>query len=189
MNFVKTIQFDPTPKSSSTKKENKIKVEPPPKTKRVVAQPEAWEFAGVDLSNNEFQLGVLKELEKGEATVILSRKQYELVVHQIKNKLCGYRAQDAQKQILDNEKFIQYSKVIELFGECGLECYYCRQPVRIVYEYVREPRQWTLERKENTAGHNEDNVWIACLNCNLRRRTMRSEKYVMTKQMQFVKKV
>ena len=52
-----------------------------------------------------------------------------------------------------------------------------------MYEYVREPKQWTLERLDNAYGHNKNNVVISCLSCNIRRRTMASEKYVQTKQM------
>ena len=52
-----------------------------------------------------------------------------------------------------------------------------------MYEYVREPKQWTLERMNNSFGHNRDNVVIACLSCNIRRRTMASERYVLTKEL------
>lgn len=189
---VKIIQYDPTPKSSSSKKETKIKIEPPPKTKRVVARHDEWAFSGVDLSNVAFQLSVANNLredaiEENEDKITSSQKS--LVIHQIKSKLCGYKAQDIQKGILDEEKFIQFSRVIELFISSELKCFYCRDPVRIVYEYVREPRQWTLERIDNAFGHNGDNVEIACLNCNLRRRTMKCEKYIMTKQMRVVNKI
>ena len=187
--FVKIIKFDPTPKSSSTKKETKIKVEPPPKTKRVVAQQEQWEFAGVDLSNNDFQRSVADSFREDTSGCVLTKEQRSLVVHQIKSKMCGYRAQDIQKNILDEEKFVTFSRIIELFVASELKCFYCRDPVRVVYEYVREPRQWTLERIDNKMGHNRDNVEIACLNCNLRRRTIRCERYIMTKQMRVVTKI
>jgi hypothetical protein len=52
---------------------------------------------------------------------------------------------------------------------------------------VREPQQWTLERMDNDFGHNEGNVVIACLSCNLRRRTMHYERYLFTKQLNIVK--
>jgi hypothetical protein len=68
-----------------------------------------------------------------------------------------------------------------------MECYYCRKKVKILYEYVREEDQWTLERIDNKRGHNNDNVEIACLSCNLRRRTMYHERYVFTKQMNIIK--
>jgi len=60
--------------------------------------------------------------------------------------------------------------------------------VHILYENVREPLQWTLERIDNDFGHNKNNVEIACLNCNLRRRTMYHERYLFTKELSIVKK-
>jgi hypothetical protein len=61
--------------------------------------------------------------------------------------------------------------------------------VQILYEYVRESNQWTLERLDNDFGHNKGNVEIACLNCNLRRRTMYHERYLFTKELSIVKKI
>ena len=60
--------------------------------------------------------------------------------------------------------------------------------VNVLYKNVREPLQWTLERIDNDYGHNHDNVTIACLECNLRRRTMYHERYVFTKQL-VIKKI
>ena len=62
-------------------------------------------------------------------------------------------------------------------------CYYCKEETMLMYEYVREPKQWTLERLDNSFGHNNDNVVISCLTCNLRRKTMASERYIKTKAM------
>ena len=61
-------------------------------------------------------------------------------------------------------------------------CFYCKEPTNILYEYVREPKQWTIERLDNTYGHNCDNIVIACLSCNLRRRTTHFERYLSTKR-------
>jgi hypothetical protein len=49
--------------------------------------------------------------------------------------------------------------------------------------------QWTLERIDNDLGHNKNNVEIACLNCNLRRRTMYHERYLFTKELNIIKKI
>ena len=38
--------------------------------------------------------------------------------------------------------------------------------------------EWTIERIDNSIGHNKGNVEISCLNCNLRRRTMHYERYL-----------
>jgi hypothetical protein len=71
--------------------------------------------------------------------------------------------------------------------ETELKCFYCKEYVNIIYEPIREPKQWSLERIDNTYGHNVDNVTIACLSCNIRRRTMYHERYVFTKQLSIIK--
>ena len=58
----------------------------------------------------------------------------------------------------------------------------------ILYSFVREPKQWTLERLNNVFGHNRDNVVLSCLQCNLRRRCILAERYVQTKQMSIIVK-
>ena len=73
--------------------------------------------------------------------------------------------------------------------ECELKCFYCKDCVALLYENVREPRQWTLERIDNSIGHNIGNIEISCLSCNLRRRTMHHERYILTKQIKNIKKI
>ena len=58
----------------------------------------------------------------------------------------------------------------------------------LIYENVREPRQWTLDRIDNSIGHNTENVVISCLSCNLKRRTMDDKKFKFSKQMKIIKK-
>jgi hypothetical protein len=110
-----------------------------------------------------------------------------LVKCQIHNKIRGYKSQDVLKNKFCSDKFIDYEFVIGLLQQCDIKCFYCKKEVHIIYENVREPKQWTIERIDNDMGHNKDNVEIACLNCNLRRRTMYFERYIMTKQIQIVK--
>ena len=68
------------------------------------------------------------------------------------------------------------------------KCYYCDNFVKIFYKQVRESNQWSIERIDNNFGHNKNNVTIACLNCNLKRKTMYHERYKFTKQLQVIKK-
>ena len=81
------------------------------------------------------------------------------------------------------------SALVHLFklNECKLKCYYCLLPIFILYEIVRDSKQWTLDRIDNNKGHNEDNVLISCLECNLKRRRQSDTKFLFTKQLNLLK--
>ena len=118
-----------------------------------------------------------------------SQPWISLVKTQITQKIRGYRSQDILKHLFSEDDFITYDYVLGLLFKCHLQCFYCREPTMILYDSVREPRQWTLERINNKLGHNCGNVQIACLPCNLRRGTMYHERYLLTKQIMHVVKL
>jgi hypothetical protein len=101
---------------------------------------------------------------------------------QINHKLNSYKHQDIHNNKYNADLFITFDKVVKLLYESKLCCYYCSNLVKILYDAVRDPTQWTLERIDNSRGHNCDNLVISCLNCNLRRRTMFYQRYLFTKQ-------
>lgn len=113
----------------------------------------------------------------------------DIYVSEIKNKLNGYRSQDIIKKIYDIEQFVDFKSAIDLLLQSNLNCFYCQEKVEVLYEPSRTPKQWTLERLDNTFGHNKDNLAIACLHCNLHRKTMYHERYVFTKQMGIITKL
>ena len=82
---------------------------------------------------------------------------------------------------------VSLSFVLDLLLKSNLSCFYCKQPVLLWYEFAREPKQWSLERIDNSFGHNHDNVEVACLSCNLKRRCMYHERYLYTKQLVITK--
>jgi hypothetical protein len=53
---------------------------------------------------------------------------------------------------------------------------------------VRELNQWTVDRIDNSLGHNKDNFVVACLNCNIKRRKTNTDKFLFTQQLRLVKK-
>ena len=110
------------------------------------------------------------------------------LLRELKNKLNSYKGQDKKKQCFDDRFFISLDKVVELLVESKLKCYYCRESIYIYYKHVRDPKQWTLDRIDNEQGHNKDNCVIACLSCNIQRKTLNDNKFKFTKQMKIIKK-
>ena len=57
----------------------------------------------------------------------------------------------------------------------------------MIYDDCRQNNQWTLDRIDNSCGHNIDNVLISCLECNLKRRDMDKDKFYFTQNLQIKK--
>ena len=93
-------------------------------------------------------------------------------------------------QILEwnKEKYINYEELLSLLVTSKLRCYYCKGSIMLLYNNIREPRQWTLDRIDNNHPHNTENVVISCLKCNLERRRRDDKKFLMGKQMKITKK-
>ena len=171
--------------AKKSKKSDKTVATEKPKTKRIITNSNKWPAdltladltminAMTDISDNIFIID-------GSSTILFHQ--------QVRQKISGYRGQDVEKGVLNVEKLVCLQDVLDLFKKSELLCYYCRDPVLLLYEFVREPKQWTLERLDNSLGHNRDNVVLACLHCNLRRRCMASERYVQTKQIAKIVKI
>ena len=105
----------------------------------------------------------------------------------IKKKLSSYRQQDRVKKRHNPEKLITLDETVELLVASQLKCHYCRQEVHITGDKRREKRQWTLDRIDNNLGHFGNNVIIACLDCNLKRRCINKEKFLFTKRLRVEK--
>ena len=110
------------------------------------------------------------------------------VKKELERKIKSYRAQDIKKDKLNEEKLIKIDECIDKLVLSKMKCYYCNEDLLLVYENVREPKQWTLDRIDNNKGHITENVVISCLDCNLKRRTMDDKKFKFSKQMKIIKK-
>jgi hypothetical protein len=161
-----------------------------PKTKRIITETKSWTNISKNLLDPSMHMHILMEnvqecLEKDsvEHSVLHRLEQ------QVRAKIAGYKAQDCEKGLFLDQEFVCIKDVFGLFKQAELKCYYCKEQVALLYEYVREPKQWTLERLDNSIGHNRGNVVLACLHCNLRRRCMNSDKYVRTKEMATIVKI
>lgn len=114
---------------------------------------------------------------------------YKIIKSQLDKKISGYKYQDIIKKKYEETKFVELKYVIEQLSLCKLTCYYCLENVALLYKIVREHKQWTLDRIDNDLGHNVDNVVIACLECNLKRRKTNKDAFVFTKQLNITKQI
>ena len=173
-NDVRKVIIEPIDATIKKKPEKVVKE----KSKRVVTQSNKWLFTVEDLSiEYQHQLLDLCSLDDHQHD-----KKTQFMIQQIHQKIYGYKTQDLEKNLYTPTEFVDFSFVIHRLKTTP-NCFYCKDPVHLIYEFVREPKQWTLDRIDNSRGHNCDNVEIACLRCNLRRRLMHHERFVFTKQL------
>ena len=142
-----------------------------------------WNFEPNELIP-EKQFEYIRELYNDK---IVNEKSCKFIKQQIQQKLSSYTSQDITKNKYNKEEFINNNEVLQLMIDSENKCFYCKEKVYVLYENVREPKQWTLERIDNEEGHNKKNVVISCLYCNLRRRTMYYERFLFTKQLNILK--
>jgi hypothetical protein len=159
-------------------KEVKVVKERKEPKKRVV--PQTWD-PSFDYKNLNFQFSLVHEIKNNN----YKETNYETkkLCQQVERKIAGYKQQDIEKKLLDIEKFITFPIMIDSFISCDFQCFYCREKMFVLYEMVREDKQWTVDRIDNNLGHNKDNFVLACLSCNLKRRCRTKDKFLFTKQL------
>lgn len=179
------------------KKEKQVKT-------RVEAQ--TWELSDVELSHpmqldclNKEQDANKKDLDATNTNNTNANKDatntnntakdkyHSRLLTHIKTKLSGYKQQDIVKNKWDRNKFVKLDEVVGLLIDCDLKCVYCSQETYILYNQVREGKQWTLDRIQNSLGHNSGNLVIACLECNLKRRRINKDSFMFSKNMVIIK--
>lgn len=173
----KTINIEGTANRYQVKKLTTNKTD----KKRVITS--KWNFTEDDLTYIN-QLKLIEELRIGNLNTM---SNLNITKSQIEQKISSYKQQDIEKNRLDLENFITFDIVISLLEDCKLYCDYCSTEVLILYEKVRESRQWTLDRIDNNIGHNIGNVIISCLQCNLKRRRTDKDSFMFTKKLSIVR--
>ena len=109
------------------------------------------------------------------------------ILREIDTKRKAYIYQDKHHEIYDPRFSITTDRIIDLLVSSELLCHYCREICQVTYKESMCRKQWTLDRIDNNYGHNDANVVIACLDCNLKRGTMDSERFRQGKQFTFRK--
>jgi hypothetical protein len=149
------------------------------KEKKLRKETETWSVKEEDLSHTK-QFEILFSDE--------SSSYKRCLISHIRNKLTSYKQQDIMKKKFNTDDFIKLTQVLELLKESELKCHYCSDEVFILYEKVRESKQWSLDRINNDIGHNIGNLVISCLFCNLKRRRTNKDAFHFTKNM-VIKKI
>lgn len=115
----------------------------------------------------------------------------KIFIKEIKKKINNYKSQD-NKKFIDNSynvNFISFNDIIEKLIASKLSCYYCNNKIFVVYKYIRDDYQWTLDRLNNNDIHSNNNTIISCYKCNIQRRTKNSDKFKLSKDILNIKKI
>ena len=94
------------------------------------------------------------------------------IIKELKYKLSSYMGQDKKHGFYDKAKCLDIQGIIELLVSSKLKCNYCKGSVFLLYKEIRQGNQWTLDRIDNTQGHNVGNCEIACYTCNVQKKQM-----------------
>jgi len=149
----------------------------------------------VNLNNNK-NIELEKEIEFSENIEYFSKtnktnktktKTENLFINCLKIKLQSYKHQDILKNKFNKNNFIKIKDLIILLKNSELKCFYCNCELFIFYELVRENKQWTLDRINNDLGHNNNNLLISCLECNLKRRRINCDNFNFSQNMIIIK--
>lgn len=183
-NTIKIINVDMSVSKATEKpdKKKQINMVKEPK-KRIITSQECWNFTEEELAV-ENQVKYILQICNNE---VINNDLCSLINKNIVQKINGYKSQDIKKKLHTPDLLIDREHILELLKGSQNICYYCKELVIMLYENVREPKQWSLDRIDNGIGHNKGNVVIACLDCNLKRKTMYHERYAFTKQLSIVK--
>tara|TARA_B110001450_G_scaffold254809_1_gene280934 strand:- start:11627 stop:12199 length:573 start_codon:yes stop_codon:yes gene_type:complete len=125
------------------------------------------------------QIKLINRLFLGE--IFIERK---FLLSELKNKLSSYKNQDIKKDLHEECNLITLDNIINKLVNSKLKCFYCNEKMYILFEKVRDNKQWTLDRLNNYDEHTDKNTIVCCLQCNLQRRRKNSEKFKFTKQLE-----
>ena len=159
------------------------------KEKKMRVQTHTWDLDDCELSH-QTQINILNHIHSNLTNNStknnqenFNNKYINIFINNLKNKISSYKQQDILKKKLNSNNFINFENIISLLQESQLKCCYCHKEIYILYKQVREMSQWTLDRIDNDTGHNFGNLVISCLKCNLKRRRINKNSFMLTKNM------
>jgi hypothetical protein len=182
--------------TNSDKKSEIKNIQQKEKEKKMRLETNTWGLDNKDLAF-ETQLELLRQISQSleEKKAIketkdnkdITNKERQMIVSHIKTKLSSYKQQDILKKKFLPQDFVSYNDVITLLSQSNMKCYYCSCETYLLYEIVREMKQWSLDRINNDIGHNKNNLVICCLECNLKRRRTNKDAFFFTKNLKIQK--
>ena len=178
-------------------KRNQDKMKQMADPESVIERKVAKNRGGTELPDNVYEpdqslvLTMLKasvaDKSLGASPAVLTPAALTHLIREIDTKRKAYIYQDKHHNIYDPRFSITTDRIVELLVGADLLCHYCREICQVAYKEAMCRRQWTLDRIDNNYGHNDANVVIACLDCNLKRGTMDAERFRQGKQFTFRK--
>ena len=183
--------------TNSDKKSEIKNIQQKEKEKKMRVETNTWGLDNEDLAF-ETQLELLRQIsdslvktkeaiKETKDNKEITNKERQMIVSHIKTKLSSYKQQDILKKKYLPENFVSYNDVITLLSQSNMKCYYCSCETYLLYEIVREMKQWSLDRINNDIGHNKNNLVICCLECNLKRRRTNKDAFFFTKNLKIHK--
>ena len=143
------------------------------------------------IENNIEELGYKKEINLINNMYLDISNDFHnenlFIIKELEKKINSYKSQDKKKSIYDENKLITFNELIEKLVISKLKCKYCMNIVKLFYKYTRDMSQWTLDRIDNNLCHSNENTIICCLDCNLKRRNINSDKFNFTKKLKLNK--
>ena len=178
---IKQIILEEPQNNKSNKSTKKINYE---KEKKMRVETKTWGLSEEELSH-QTQINML--MSENCINNENNNKYKSKLISHIKTKLYCYKQQDILKKHLNEAEFVSFEETIDMLKKSNMKCCYCSNEVYVLYERVRELKQWSLDRINNDIGHNKGNLVIACLECNLKRRRTNKDAFMFTKNMVIIK--
>ena len=157
----------------------KIRLEKPKEIKKNIC---------IDNKNNPINVTYREQVESINQIFLGNElDKHKKIKSDLRKKLTSYKAQDIKKDRYEATTLITEDQLYEKLVASRLKCYYCSQEVKLIYNFVRDDSQWTLDRIDNSLGHSSENTVISCLKCNLQRRVTDCKKFDFTKKLRIKK--
>uniref|UniRef100_A0A6C0AXQ2 HNH domain-containing protein n=1 Tax=viral metagenome TaxID=1070528 RepID=A0A6C0AXQ2_9ZZZZ len=165
---------------------DKIKKANDPNNPNIVAERDCMQCFPNFVFENHFQIQIINKLYLNLDSNNSEFEYKKNLLRELDKKIISYKSQDVNKNKYKDNNITQ-EQAIEKLVISKLKCYYCKCNMKLFYKKVRDMEQWTLDRIDNNLPHQEDNVIVSCLKCNLQRRQQNKDKFLFTKQLKIIK--